>query len=104
MSPALIPGSENYYLPAFCNIRPTEVIAGKKDVHNPCSQRSNNSLLELLKQYHIKINDKRPKGGALWINGDEQFIKTAIQETMEEFGAKWAYSKKRGAYYTNCKK
>ena len=104
MSPALMPGSDNYKMPASCNIKSTQDIVRRNDIHNQRSKRSDDSLLECLRQHGIKIDDKRPKGGALWITGDEQLIKIAIQKTMEEFGAEWAYSEKRGAYYTKCKK
>lgn len=52
-------------------------------------------LVDYLKSKGIEAIDKRPKGGALWIVGD-QSLDPIIQEMKQKFGARWIYKPEGG--------
>ena len=67
-------------------------------------------LIDYLKSKGIETIDKRPKGGALWIVGD-QSLDPIIQEMKQKFGARWIYkpeggmaTKRRPSWYTQSEK
>lgn len=67
-------------------------------------------LVDYLKSKGIEAIDKRPKGGALWIVGD-QSLDPIIQEMKQKFGARWIYkpeggmaTKRRPSWYTQSEK
>lgn len=67
-------------------------------------------LIDYLKSKGIETIDKRPKGGALWIVGD-QSLEPIIQEMKQKFGARWIYkpeggmaTKRRPSWYTQSEK
>ena len=63
------------------------------------------SLVEYLKsKKDITVNDKRDKGGALWISGTKDVLEPVMKETKKIFGAFWLYSEKKSAYFTKCRK
>ena len=77
-------------------------ILGKTE-QKPTEKREDN-LLGYLKNAGVDVNDKREKGGALWISGSKAKLDPVMKETQKRFGAFWHYSEKRNGYFTMCAK
>lgn len=73
--------------------------------HEAQTDKAAKSLYVYLKNTAgISVNDKREKGGALWISGSKELLDTVMRDTKKRFGAMWIYSEKRGGYFTKCSK
>ena len=77
-------------------------ILGKTEEKPNAKQEDN--LLGYLKNAGVDVNDKREKGGALWISGSKAKLDSVMKETQKRFGAFWHYSEKRNGYFTKCTK
>lgn len=67
-------------------------------------EASASALVQFLTKAGISYEDKREKGGALWIFGDKKVLSAVIKSTRTLYGAMWIYSDKKNGYFTKCAK